>query len=734
MAAPQNVPSFDLNIARAAGERFQSYAADRDEKLRRIKEDGVGAVEPRERLAKRTNRLIDKLRATGISPEAMPPTVRELVERGNVQPHELDPVTMERVIGETRDFLSIAFVDRAGSVSRSVGRIVTNLGGGRRGFGTGFLVSPRLLLTNNHVLHNPNEAQASAVEFDYQLDLRGNPRTVARFQLDPGVFFLTTAALDFSLVAVAPQADGGRRLSEFGYLPLISEEGKALLNEPVNVIQHPLGEMKQIALRENRLLGLPDGTPFAHYACDTEPGSSGSPVCNDEWEVVGLHHSGVPAMKNGKTVDKNGRPTDDPSRIHWIANEGIRISRLMTFVKDAALPDDKKPFRTELIDAGMQAPPIPPAAPATDESRDVRQRSEFRHVRPTSETHSAPPAATTTGRSASLTVPVTITVSLGDTGGSVAYPSPSPPPGPDPGVDAFTEAIKPDPDYSRRPGYVRNFIGHSVPLPELTAESRPAALIVDADASNPYELKYYHYSVIMNESRRLAYVSAVNYDPDADFGVERGSDKWFFDPRVDQDDQAGNALYLDNPLDRGHLTRRADAAWGSTEDEARLANDDTFHWTNCSPQHEVFNQSDRASKRGLLLWGNLENHVTEQAKNDNKKMCIFNGPVFRQNDRKHRGIRIPREFYKVVVFEKDNGKPTALAFVLSQATLIKNLPTEEFEIGPYGVYQVRLSDLEKKTKLDFGALKNFEPFEANELLLEAAVEAAPLQSLSEVRL
>jgi len=114
-------------------------------------------------------------------------------------------------------------------------------------------------------------------------------------------------------------------------------------------------------------------------------------------------------------------------------------------------------------------------------------------------------------------------------------------------------------------------------------------------------------------------------------------------------------------------------------------------------------------------------------------MCIFNGPVFRQNDRKHRGIRIPREFWKLVVFEKDNGKPAAVAFVLSQTTLIKNLPAEEFEIGPYGVYQVRLSDLETKTKLNFGALKSFEPFEADERLLEAAVQPEPLQSLNEIR-
>ena len=56
------------------------------------------------------------------------------------------------------------------------------------------------------------------------------------------------------------------------------------------------------------------------------------------------------------------------------------------------------------------------------------------------------------------------------------------------------------------------------------------------------------------------------------------------DPRISNDFQAGGEeFYSSNPLDRGHLVRRADAAWGKTESEARLANDDTFHFTNCSP-------------------------------------------------------------------------------------------------------------------------------------------------------
>ena len=49
----------------------------------------------------------------------------------------------------------------------------------------------------------------------------------------------------------------------------------------------------------------------------------------------------------------------------------------------------------------------------------------------------------------------------------------------------------------------------------------------------------------------------------------------------------GRAVQLGNddkfygkPFDKGHLVRRLDPAWGRTIRVAKVANDDTFHWTN----------------------------------------------------------------------------------------------------------------------------------------------------------
>jgi len=341
-----------------------------------------------------------------------------------------------------------------------------------------------------------------------------------------------------------------------------------------------------------------------------------------------------------------------------------------------------------------------------------------------------PPVNFGSSTSGTFTLPLQITVSLG-----------APTQATQPEVstrestlgESFLEKIEPDQDFDNRPGYDPDFLGFSVPLPKLTADIKQLAVKVPGSG---HELKYFHYSVIMNGRRRLAFVSAGNLDAKAKVVHEReGADKWFMDPRISEDFQAGEEIYSSNPLDRGHLVRRADAAWGKTAEEARLANDDTFHFTNCSPQHEVFNQSSKATKKKLILWGNIENHIAKEATHvELKKVSIFNGPVFRQNDRKHRGLQIPREYWKIVVFRNDQSEPRALAFVLSQAALIKTLPTEDFMVGPYEVYQVKVRELEAKTKLDFGELRDFDPLEdsTNEAFFEAATEALVVGDLRSI--
>ena len=80
---------------------------------------------------------------------------------------------LERIMGKN-DLMSVRYLELALRIARTVGRIhIRRADGTRGGFGTGFLVSPRLLLTNNHVLTDAGVAGASRVEFDFQEGIDG---------------------------------------------------------------------------------------------------------------------------------------------------------------------------------------------------------------------------------------------------------------------------------------------------------------------------------------------------------------------------------------------------------------------------------------------------------------------------------------------------------------------------------------------------------------------------------
>lgn len=302
-----------------------------------------------------------------------------------------------------------------------------------------------------------------------------------------------------------------------------------------------------------------------------------------------------------------------------------------------------------------------------------------------------------------------------------------------------TDVIKPDKNYDTRPGFDPKFVGVAAPMPKLTKPLQKHAVPIKKKGDDRYELKYYHYSVILNQTRRLAFCAAVNFDGKAKVRYKRtGDDKWFFDPRVPKEAQTTNANYSHKDVDRGHLVRRADAAWGADKSDAKRANDDTFHFTNCSPQHAVFNQAVQATKRNLKLWGNLEEHIADSVARDQQRLSIFNGPVFREDDREHKKIKVPRQFYKVVVCRKDDGTPAAYGFLLSQEALVKSLPTEAvaleaFEAGPFKVFQVPIRQIEEKTKLDFGVLKDYDTKSAQESVAFAA-EPVAIERLEQIQL
>jgi endonuclease I/V8-like Glu-specific endopeptidase len=383
-------------IIKATERRYRQRVAPRNETLRKIEEGAPLSADTPERVEQRLSRLA---RAGVPGRPSMRGITVDTSASGNELPDTLppgrasDPGALERIIGKS-DLIGINYLEMGLRVSRTVGRVrIRSASGQVVGYGTGFMISPRLLLTNNHVLTSKQSASYSQVEFNYQDGPDGRLLTSTIFDLKPDEFFITSVELDFTMVAVSEQPhDGsGSELSEFGWNRLIEEQGKVILGEYLNIIQHPNGEPKQIALRENQLIDLPEN--FLQYQTDTAPGSSGSPVFNDQWEVVGLHHSGVPRRDDQqRIIARDGsvwtqQMGDD--QIDWIANEGIRASRIARFIQDQTLSDSERRLRNQIFEAEaersgkVRTPSVPartasaaPASASSFKSGDAAQSAD----------------------------------------------------------------------------------------------------------------------------------------------------------------------------------------------------------------------------------------------------------------------------------------------------------------------------------------------------------------------
>jgi len=215
----------------------------------------------------------------------------------------------------------------------------------------------------------------------------------------------------------------------------------------------------------------------------------------------------------------------------------------------------------------------------------------------------------------------------------------------------------------------------------------------------------------MNKRRRLALFTASNVDyskkskqPDPSKKYSRKAlgglgahdrEKWFTDPRIDEGEQLPDRFFTKDKgaFDKGHIVRREDVAWGRSFNEVRLANGDTFHVTNCSPQVAGFNRPEQGDN-----WGDLEQFVASDAKTE--RLSLFAGPVLSDDDQTFVGVddegpvrvKIPSRFWKVVM-AAEGDELRSFGFLLEQD--LGDVPLEFIVDETWARHMISIPELEQ---------------------------------------
>jgi endonuclease G, mitochondrial len=593
-------------------------------------------------------------------------------------------VTGRPVLAVLRDEAQLTFTDPESEVwrnrltgakprlvagARAVGRIEVE-GHDMDWLGTGWLVAPDVIVTNRHVASEfgrPDGAQfifkqsvfgprmTASIDF---LEEFGRPDELT-FRLVKILHIEGPAGPDLAFLRVE-QLAGPDRPSPIGLSEDAGDtEFVAVIGYPARdsripdqaVMERIFGDVyDKKRLAPGKLTG--QASNVVRHDCSTLGGNSGSVVLSlDTGEAVGLHFAGRFLEANFAVPSKVVQ-----QRLESVLSGRRPVPASDSLTIDRPQPDEQRPVATTLPQGAAELTAVVPLRLTVTVGTPYTERDP--------------------GRSATAQV------------SSVAVPSGD--------EDVFVEA-RPE-DYADREGYVSTFLGDDfdVPLPTVkTGKNDVLTFTVNGDREQV--LRYEHFSVLMSKRRRMCRFSAVNID-----GTERirmARPGWRFDPRIPTEAQIKDECYGNAPkFARGHMTRREDPIWGSPE-EASRGNSDSMHVTNVVPQMQTFNGG---------VWLDLEDYALFNARQDDMRISVITGPFLLPSDPIKFGVKVPVEFWKVIVFIHDQtGELSATGYTMSQDTF---LTEDEFVFGRFKTSQQSISAIEQKAGLSFGQLADLDPF------------------------
>lgn len=233
---------------------------------------------------------------------------------------------LEKVFGED-SFKTYRWYMTGASRCMAIARIGRDA---TKGFGTGFLVrgvdlheslgEELLLITNAHVVSN-DAAEKSLHPDEVVVTFEVLDKGAAELRIAEVLWSSPSSSLDASVLRFdEPSMAILKALTnDIAFYPLAKRlpaiQDNTPLEERVYIIGHPAGGTLQLSFQDNLLLDYED--PRIHYRTPTTGGSSGSPVFNQQWELMGLHHAGSEEMP--RLHGKSGT---------YQANEGMWIQAI----------------------------------------------------------------------------------------------------------------------------------------------------------------------------------------------------------------------------------------------------------------------------------------------------------------------------------------------------------------------------------------------------------------------
>lgn len=537
--------------------------------------------------------------------------------------------------------------------------------------GTGVVVGENLIMTNRHVArlfadgvgvgrlsYRPGDAE---IDFHREIDTTQgpSPRHVGVREV-----VMIHPYWDIALLRVDSLPDGVRPMT------LSVEEPEAVRDREVAVIGYPARDDRNDLAVQDRIFDgiymvkrLQPGCVRQRLAVNSF-GNRVNALTHDSSTLGGNSGSAVIDLRDGRIL-----------ALHF-AGEYLKANY--------AVPAHELARDARVVDLGLR---FEGHVPATHDWQFAWDRLEEDRtdapVTPDPAVLVSPPTSSgnATAPSVTWTIPLQVTVTLGSpavVADAVQGPIAAAIEAPRMAVPIIHDGLE------ERDGFQPDFLGldeMEIPLPALSAAGKRAVAKLE---DGTWELRYHKFSVVMHRKRRLALITASNVDWRRTSRLIDGrkptrrqltgladgtAEQWVTDPRLPLLHQLPDIFFTKDggAFDKGHLVRRDDVCWGETFADMQMANGDTYHTTNCTPQIAGFNRS----ANGEDNWGDLERLIETGTRAE--RAIVFSGPVLAETDPEFDGrdvhgrvrVKIPRAFWKIIIVQGAQ-RPEAFGFLLEQ--------------------------------------------------------------------